>query len=220
MGVILSILLLGGFFPQDNLGALANGVDPAFDISQRRMGGTLSGMLLVESPYEGYVMFLKPRICFKIKGFSFGIGFLTAPFSTGGVTGLPLTADVATSLGFAEKFFLRPRVWLEGPADFYAASSSHTYDINFAGGGGADLIWSPFSSSFRPIFSLGGSMAYASGRLVDDLADHSEPLEGFGAAGNASISFCLERETWGASLAARASYGGRFIPEISLSFLW
>ncbi|MBD3286226.1 hypothetical protein GF359_06800 [candidate division WOR-3 bacterium] len=220
MGVILSILFLGGFFPQDNLGALAAGIDPSFDVSEKGLTGSVRGLLLAESPYQGYVAFLEPEICIKMKGFSFGIGVLTAPFKTGAVTGLPLTADAATSLNLTENIGIRPRIWLQGPADFYAYSSSNTYDINFSGGGGADIIWSPFSGSLRPVFSLGGTAAYASGQLVDDLADHTEPLMGFGYAGHASISLLLNRDAWAVSLATRASYGGRLIPEISVSFLW
>ncbi|MBN2379404.1 hypothetical protein JXM67_06340 [candidate division WOR-3 bacterium] len=229
MGVIIPLLLLGGFaqvstdiFAQDNIGALIGGDDPAYLAREEtRFSGTLDGLWLVQSPYGGYVTFVKPQARLRIGMFSASIGYLLAPFKAGGVKGLPLSADIAANLPLSERLYVRPRISILGPAVFFASDPSFTYDLAWTGGGGVDLIYDPFDSpKIRAVFSVGGTAAYASGELIDDLAGHEEPLLGFGAAANVSVSLLYLMQTRGASLQVKASYGGKLIPEVSLSFLW
>lgn len=222
MGVI-TLLLLGGF-AQDNLGALMAGQDGAYAVHARDgFAGSVRVLGLKRSPYGGYETFLKPQVGGRRGIFSFSVGYLFSPFLSGGVTGIPITADVSANIPLIENLSVRPRISLLAPAKFYAADPFYTYDLVFTAGGGADIIYDPFSWRIRPVISLGGTGAYTIGNLVDDVAEHTEPLTGsnaFGAAGNAGLVLMYAHQPWSLALEARVSYGGKLIPEVSISFLW
>jgi len=223
MGVI-TLLLLGGF-AQDNLGALMAGQDAAYAIrEQDGFAGSVRVIGLIRSPYEGYATFLKPQVWARKWISSFSLGYLVSPFLVGGVTGIPLTADVSADISLVDNLTVRPRISLLGPARFYAGDAYNTYDLTFTAGGGVDVIYDPFSSwKIKPIISLGGTGAYAFGKLINDIAGYEEPLTGsnaFGAAGNAAIAVIYNKDPWSLALEGRVSYGGQLIPDLAISFLW
>lgn len=224
MGVII-FLLLGGF-AQDNLGALMAGENAAYSVHEHEgfvFAGSVRVLELKRSPYEGYTTFLKPQLGGRWGMFSFSLGFLASPFLSGRVTGIPISADVSAHLALTEGLWVQPRISLLAPAKFYAADPFFTYDLVFIAGGGADIIYDPFSWRIRPVISLGGTGAYTIGNLVDDVAEHTEPLTGsnaFGAAGNAGLVLMYAHQPWSLALEARVSYGGKLIPDLAISFLW
>jgi len=219
---IFSFLLLGGFFAQDNLGALLAGEDPAY-VTREESGfsGSLSVLVVSKSPYTSYMGLIEPRIGYEISSISFSLGYLIAPFKPREVNGIPLCADAAYDLDFGKKLHLKPRISLIGPVTFFASDPSFTYDLTFTAGGGADVAYEILGRErLKTIISMGGTAGYTFGNLVDDVAGHEEPLLGFGAGGNAAASLLYSKDWWSLSFLARLSYGGRFIPEIALSFLW
>lgn len=224
MGVI-TLLLLGGF-AQDNLGALMADENAAYSVHEHEgfvFAGSVRVLELKRSPYEGYATFLKPQLGGRWGMFSFSLGFLASPFLSGGVTGIPISADVSAHLALTEGLWLQPRISLLAPAKFYAADPFYTYDLVFTTGGGADIIYDPFSWRIRPVISLGGTGAYAFGKLINDIAGYEEPLTGsnaFGAAGNAAIAVIYNKDPWSLALEGRVSYGGQLIPDLAISFLW
>jgi hypothetical protein len=219
MGVII-FLLLGGF-AQNNLGTLMAGQDLAYTV--RAQDGFAATIHVVElrDPYEGFTTILKPQVGIRRGIFSFSIGYLLSPLSPGDLTGVPLCADVSAGIRPDNHLFIRPRVSLLGPATFCADDAYESYDLYLSAGGGGDVVYDPFSQSkIKPVISLGGTAGYAFGRLISDINQYEEPLAGFGAAVNASLSLLYSRESWSAALEARISYGGRLNPGLSFSFLW
>jgi hypothetical protein len=226
MGVII-LLLLGGFaqkelgFAQMNLGALVAGQDLACAVMPQDGFTATIQVLELRDRYEWFTTVLKPQIGIRKGLFSCSIGYLLSPFSAGNITGVPFCADISANIKPINHLFIRPRVALLGPATFYAADPYQSYATSFTAGGGADIIYDPFSSwRIRPVFSLGASAGYALGNLVSDIPPHQEPLEGFGAAGDAILAFLYNQDSWSIALQTGASYGGRLVPQVSFSFLW
>lgn len=219
MGVIV-LLLLGGF-AQDNIPALMAGHDLAYTIrTQDGFSGTLAALLMTDR-YGDLEYMIKPEVGLRKGIFSFSLGYLVSPFSPGGVVGVPITADASVRFQPFEHFFLRPRVSLLGPAHFFADDAYESYDLYFTSSGGGDLIYDPFSQAkIKPVISLGGTAGYTFGNLVVDIYPYEEPLEGFGAGGNASLSLLYTQDSWSIALQTGISYGGRLVPQVSLSFLW
>lgn len=220
MGVIISLLLAG--FAQDNLGALMAEPEITYSVhGQTGFGGSIRIVLLKRSPYTGYEVFAQPQVGARVGMFSFSLGFLTSPFLRGGVTGIPVSADAAADIGLADNLSVRPRLSLLGPAFFYAGDPSNAYDLTITAGAGVDLIYTPFDrGKWTPVLSIGGTAAYAVGELVNDLANHREPLAGFGGAGNAALGIAYSPGSWCLGFEAGVSYGGKLIPEGGITFLW
>lgn len=226
MGVI-TLLLLGGFarqelnFAQKNLGALLAGQDLACALRAQEGFAATIHVLELRDRYEGFTTILKPQVGMQKGIFCFSIGYLLSPLSAGDLTGVPLCADVSAGINPSKHLFVRPRVSLLGPATFYADDPYESYATFLTAGGGADILYDPFSSwRIKPVLSLGGSAGYAFGRLIAEITQHEEPLKGFGVAANASFSLLYSRESWSTALEARISYGGRLNPGLSFSFLW
>jgi hypothetical protein len=220
MGVIISFFLLGGF-AQDNIGALMAGHDLGYSATaQDGFCGSLNA-IGINNPYGGFDAIIKPEVGLRKGKFGVSLGYFISPFSAGTVTGVPITADASYQLRPFERLSFRPRVSLMGPAHFYSGDPYGSYKLYGAGGGGCDAIYDPFPIwRIRPAFAIGGTAGCAFGDWYSDVTGHEESLQGLGYAGNAAISLIFNKDSWSMILETKASYGGSFVPEITLSFLW
>lgn len=219
MGVMLISLLLGGF-AQDNLGALMAGENPAYHtVNINGFTVTIDAKTLA-NPYGGLNALLEPRVGLTKGIFSFSLGYLV-PLSPGDVIGVPISIGASASIGIFDKLYVKPRVSVLGPATFFAGDPYTTYATYATAGAGADLEYDPFTGKkLRPVISLGATAAYAFGRLISDIDNYEEPLDGFGIGGNASLALIYKPAWWGVALESGISYGGRFVPHLGLSFIW
>ncbi len=175
----------------------------------------------INNPYGGIDAIIKPEMGLRKGKFGVSLGYFISPFSVGTVTGIPITADASYQLRPFERLSFRPRVSLLGPAHFYSGDAFQSYRLDVAAGGGCDVIFDPFSARMiRPAFAIGATAGYAFGDWYSNVTGHEEPLQGLGYAGNAAISLIFNKNSWGMILETKASYGGSFVPEITLSFLW
>jgi hypothetical protein len=219
MGVIIS-LLLGGF-AQDNIPVLMAGQDLTNTVrAQDGFSATLAALFMTNR-YGALKPIIKPEVGLRKGIFSFSLGYLVSPFSPGGVIGIPITADASVRFQPFEHLFLRPRVSLLGPAHFFAEDAYESYHLYLTIGGGGDVIYDPFSQAkIKPVILLGATAGYTFGNLIVDIYPYEEPLEGFGAGGNAFLALLYNQNSWSIALQTGVSYGGHLIPQVSLSFLW
>ncbi len=223
MGVIFISILLGGF-TQDNVGALLAGDDVSPAAMDANGFRACASALVIQNPYEGYALIVKPSVGIRLGLFTVSLGYLLSPGMLGYipvVNGVPVTIDASLSWNPLEKLSIRPHLSLIGPSTFFPADPYYTYMLYITGGAGADAVYDPFKGSvIRPLCSLGANAGYAFGTFMSKIDGYEEPLNGFGFSANAQVAGVFSLESFSASLAARVNYGGKFIPDISLSFLW
>ncbi len=176
---------------------------------------------LIQSPYNGYVVFVQPEFGLMTNTFCVSLGYLLSPFSAGGVKGVPLKLDAAVNLNLTEDFAFRPRISLLAPAQFFSYDPSFAYNLHLTAGAGADLAYCFIrAKKLKSLISLGGTAAYGYGDLVMDIDGYKEHLKGFGVAGNASLSALYAFKKLSMGIEAKLSYGGKFIPKLSIVCLW
>lgn len=170
--------------------------------------------------YGGLDGLLEPRVGLNMGILSFSLGYLV-PLSRGDVTGVPVTVDASTAIEISDGLYAKPRVSVLGPAEFFARDPYMSFATYVTAGAGADLVYDPLAGrKLKPVLSLGATGAYAFGRLVSDIDNYQEPLEGLGFAGNASLALIYKSGWWGMAFETGVSYGGRLVPHLAFSFLW
>lgn len=223
MGVLFISILLGGF-AQDNVGALLAGDDASLVILDGNGFKASADALIIQNSYGGYAVIVKPSAGIRAGVFTISLGYMLSPgllASNPVVNGVPVTFDAAFLWKPLDKLSVRPHVSLIGPSTFFPADPYSTYKLFVTAGAGAEAVYDPFKGArIRPVGSLGANAGYAFGTFIDQIAHHEEPLDGFGFSANAAIAGIYSMNALNVSLAARVSYGGRLVPDISLSFQW
>ncbi|NLI98533.1 hypothetical protein GX441_07740 [bacterium] len=217
MGVIYISILLGGF-AQDNVGALLATDNVSSSLMQNNGFSVSASGILISNPYGGIVFVAEPRFAVRLSSLSLSLGYL---FSPSNLNGIPLSLSASWVFRPLERFCVRPRVSVLGPSVFFPEDIYSTYRLNLTGAAGVDAVYDPFKGAVvRPVGSLGATAGYAWGAIYSSATDHEEPLDGFGYAGSATLGLVYSASRMSASLEARASYGGRFIPQVTVSILW
>jgi hypothetical protein len=217
MGVIYISILLGGF-AQDNVGALLATENITSCLMENSGLSVSASGILISNPYGGIVFVAEPRCGVRLSSLSLSLSYL---FSPSNLNGLSLSLSASWVFRPLERLYVRPRVSVLGPSTFFPQDIYSTYKLNLTGAAGVDAVYDPFKGAvIRPVGSLGATAGYAWGTIFSSATDHEEPLEGFGYAGTATLGLVYTSKRMSASLEARASYGGRFVPQVTVSVSW